>query len=805
MRELLESVGADLRHAARSFRSQPGFAVVAIATLALGIGATTSVFSAVDGALLRPLPYANADRIVHVGEQAVTKSGRGSTTSFDNFDDWRKRSTSFAAIGIVSSATPTLTGHGDAARVPSAQVSAGMFDVFGIHMHLGRPIVDADNERGAAPVTVLAYELWKTRFGGDPSIVGQSILLNSVPVRVVGILPPGFSGPERLDRSLWGNFIPSTADGRGGRSKEVYALLRRGVSPAQAQREMTRIAADLATAYPKDNKDETVVVDPLSERAVADVKRPLYTLLGASFFVLLIACANLSNLLLARGTARSREIAVRSALGAGRARIARQLLTESLLLAGLGAVVGVGIAAAAIRALVVVGPTLFATRPPEMSPLVLGGSVAVSCATVLLFGLLPALRVAPRDPQMALRNASTRVVGGGRSLRAALAVAQLSLAVVLLSASTLVVKSFVRVLDVDPGIVRENLLTLSLTLPSAKYDSVKSTVFLQELAVRVKALPDVKDVAVTSLVPFGGSFDRVNISQFAGEPDRIGANRAVADRYVVSPSYFQTMGVRLVKGRLIDATDRVESPTTCVVDEVFAQRTFGGQNAIGRQLRIPGPSRTDYATIVGVVGHVKTYGLDVESPGQIYLSNEQFPGRAMSVVVRTIADPMRVAPAITRLVHEIDPDQPVSNVATMNDLMSELLRGRRFILILLVSFAVVAVTLAAIGLYGVIAYGVSQRRRELGVRLALGAQRLQIARMVIAEGARIAIVGALLGTFASAGAGRLLGSFLFEVKPLDAAVYSVVVASLMGIAILACVVPAHRATTVDAAEVLRGD
>jgi predicted permease len=805
MREFFESAVADLRHAAHSLRSQPGFAIVAVATLALGIGATTSVFSAVDGTLLRPLPYANATRIVHVGEQDVTKLGRGGTTSFENYDDWKRRSTSFAAIGIVSNSSPTLTGHGDAERVPSALVSAGMFDVFGIHMYLGRRIAEADNEQGASPVVVLTYEFWKARFGGDSAVVGQSISLNSVPVRIIGVLPKGFSGPGRLERALWSNFISSAADGRGGRSKEVYALLRPGVSANQAQREMTRIAADLATAYPKDNKDETVIVDPLADRAVADVKRPLYTLLGASFFVLLIACANLSNLLLARGAARSREIAVRSALGAGRGRIARQLLTESLLLAVLGAAAGIAIAAAAIHTLVALGPMLFASRPPTLSPLVLAASIAISCTTVLLFGLVPALRIAPRDPQIALRNASTRVVGTRGSLRTALAVAQLSLAVVLLSASTLVVKSFIRVLEVDAGIRHENLLTMSLTLPFAKYDSLKSTVFYEQVAAQVKQLPGVKDVAFTSLIPFGGSFDRVGISQFAGEPERIGASRVFADRYVVSAGYLQTMGIRLVEGRVIAATDRVETPTVCLVDEVFARRAFGGRDVIGRQIKIPGPSRADYATIVGVVTHVKTYGLDVESPGQIYLSNEQFPWRWSSMVVRSSEDPKRIAPAITRIVHGLDADQPVSNVATMDELMSELLRGRRFILLLLSSIAVVAVTLAAIGLYGVIAYGVSQRRRELGVRLALGARRQQIARMVVAEGSRIALVGAVVGTLVSAATGRFLGSFLFEVKPLDAAVYVIVVAGLIGVAIVACVVPAHRATRVDAAEVLRGE
>jgi putative ABC transport system permease protein len=404
-----------------------------------------------------------------------------------------------------------------------------------------------------------------------------------------------------------------------------------------------------------------------------------------------------------------------------------------------------------------------------------------------------------------LRESGARVAGGRRSLRTSLAITQLSLAVVLLSASTLVVKSFVRVLKVEPGIQRDHLLTASVILPFARYDSLKSTLFYQQLASRLAHLPEIRNVATTSLVAFGGSFDRVNISQIFGEADRAGANRAQGDRYVVSPSYFRTMGVRLVRGRLIDNTDRAESRTVCVVDEVFAKRTFGDRDAVGRQMRIPGPARTDFATIVGVVTHVKTYGLDVESPGQIYLTNAQFPWRWSSLVVRTMGDPMLVAPLIARAVHDLDSDQPVSDVASMDALMSELLRGRRFILVLLSSFAAVAATLAAIGLYGVVAYGVSQRRREFGVRLALGAQRRQIARMVVLEGGQIAAAGAVIGGLGALAIGRFIAAFLFEVGARDVTVFAVVAVGLIGIAMLACVVPAHRATTVDAAEVLRGD
>ena len=553
MRELLESIWSDLKHAARSLRLQPGFAFVAIATLALGIGATTSVFSAVDGVLLRPLAYANADRIVHLGEQDAAKPGRGSTASFDNYDDWTHRSTSFAAMGIVTNASPTLTGRGDPERVQIARVSSGLFDVFGVRMHIGRPIVASDNLQGAGPCVVLRYDYWRSRFGADPSIVGQTITLNGASALVVGVMQEGFNGPDRLDRPMWTNFISSPLNGRGGRSNEAYGLLRPGITVARAQAEMTRVAADLATLVSEGQSGETVIVDPLATRATADVARPLYMLLGASFVVLLIACANLSNLLLARGVSRSREIAVRSALGAGRRRIARQLLTESLLLAALGAGIGVAIAAArqspsrGVRAGGVrdasTGVECQRGRGVDRVVVYHGGGVRSASG---------AAHGAARSTSRRCERPAARVAGTRGSLRAALAVAQLSLAVVLLSASALVVKSFARVLRVEPGIHRDHLLTVSLVLPFAGYDSLKSTLFYGQVAARLEQMPGIRNVAATSLVPFGGSFDRVGITQIAGEPDRVGAGRATGDRYVVSPAYFTTMGVRLVRGRLLE-------------------------------------------------------------------------------------------------------------------------------------------------------------------------------------------------------------------------------------------------------------
>ncbi len=803
MREFSESIVDDLRHGWRGLRAQPGFSLVAVVTLALGIGATTSVFSAVSGVLLRPLPYRDAERIVHIGEHNVDKPGRGGTTSYDNFRDWERLSRSFAAMGLYNTWQPTLTGHGDPQRVGVAGVSAGLFDVFQVKPALGRVFTAADNADNAPSVAVVSYDFWRSRLGGDPSIVGQPIMLNFTPVQVVGVLPADFVGPQELARPLWLNFSNDT-DGRAGRSKNVYARLKAGVTIDQARQEIGSIAARLAQLYPKENSGSVAEVDPLADLFVGDVRRPLVMLLGASFLVLLIACANLSNLLLTRGVTRSRELAVRAALGAARGRIVRQLLTESVLLALIGCAAGVLVATVATKTLLSLGPAVFASRPPAMNLGVLAAAVALSVGTTLLFGLMPALRLAPRDPQATLRASASRAGGGQTArIRTTLAVAQLSLAVMLLSASSLVLKSFARVLATQPGIRGDHLLTVSLNLPRARYDSSKSTAFYSELEARLRALPDVRGVAVTSLVPFSGDFDRIGISTIAGEPEHHGKNAPEGDRYVVSPGYFTTMGISLVKGRLFTNADRYEGPVVCLVDEVFARRTWGDVNPIGKQMKLP--ARPDYATIVGVVSHVKTYGLDTESPGQVYMPNAQYPWRWSSLVVRTTGDPMAFLPTLTRAVHELDRDEPVSNVKTMDAMMSDLLRARRFTLSLLGAFGVVAIALAVIGLYGVIAYGVSQRRREFGIRIALGAQQRQIARMVLGDGARIALLGAVIGTLGALGASRLIASLLFEVDARDVSVLTSVSIVLILVAVLASIVPARRATKVDASEVLRGE
>ena len=815
MREVLESIAADARQAGRGLRRNPGFATVAVITLALGIGATTSVFSAVDGVLLRPLPYPEANRIVHVGERDLDETGRGGTTSYDNFADWQRSMRTLSALGIVGTWAPTLTGVGDAIRVRVARVSSGLFKVFHITPALGRAFEPSDNLEGSANVALVSYEFWQSRLHGDSSILGQTLALNFTPVRVVGVLPPGFRGPGRLARPIWTNYVNDTSDGRSGRSKDVYGLLAPGVSVVQAQAELTALSRRLAALYPKDDKGHVGVVDPLINLVVGDVRRPLYLLAGASLLVLLIACANLSNLLLERGLARRREIAMRTALGASRWRIARSLLTESALLALAGCVGGILIARGAVAALRAFGPAVFATRPPTINLAVLGATVIVGALTTVLVGLLPAWRLAPRDPQLALRDANARLTGRGAArTRTVLAVAQLALAVVLLSASLLVIKSFARMLSVDPGITTDHMLTMEITLPQAHYGGPRSTLFYQQLADRLRTMPGVRGVAFTSLVPLSGNFDTFGISKIAGEPERAGADAPYADRYVVSPAYFSVMGVRLLRGRLLDEQDRFDSPLVCLVDAVFARRVFGDKDPIGRRMELferdgeptgPNGQADHYATIVGVVSNVKTMGLDVESVGQVYTSNVQYPWRWSALLVHTTGDPLAFAPTVRRAVHDLDAEQPVDDIASLDGYLQDSLRARQFVLALLGAFAAAAVVLAAIGLYGVIAYGVSQRRREFGIRVALGAGRADIARRVLGEGARLAIVGSVLGIVGALALGKTMSSLLFEIGPRDAATLGIVATMLIAIAFAASLVPTRRATRVDPAEVLRDE
>jgi predicted permease len=803
IKEWLDSVGDDVAFGWRSLRRAPGFALVAVMTLALGIGATSAIFSVVSAVLLRPLPFAEADRIVHIGEHARGEPRRSTTTSTPNYEDWRRLSRSFASMGIYDGWSPVLTGRGDPVRLSASDVSASVFDVLRIVPVLGRPILPSDNQRGAPAVVLLSNGLWQERFGASAEVVGQTITLQGRPMAIVGVLPGGLRLPRELDGQLWGNFIPDTLDGRGGRSKDVIARLKPRVSLEQARGEMRAIAAQLEKAYPDDNEGMTVRLDPLRDLFVGSVREPVLVLMAASVLVLLIACANLSALLVARGVARAREFAVRAALGAGARRVIRQLLTESLVLAFLGGAAGLALAYAAARALFTLAPDAVRAQRPGLDGWVLAFTMAVTIGAGIVFGLVPAVRTARVDLQRALKEGTRGSRGAGTRLRAGLVVVQLALAVALLADAGLLLKSFARLQQVEPGIRPARLLTFSLDVPSARYPQrQQASAFFARLEEELRAQSAVQGVAIGSILPFQDTFDRISI-EVEGAPPLRGGHQPEGDRYIVSPGYFATMGVPLRAGRLFTAGDRYDDPLVAVIDDVFARRVFSRGDAVGKRFKLPG--RDSLATIVGVVGHVKQYGLDQESGGQIYMSHVQYPWRWMNVAVRTAGEPTSFTPVARRAIASLDPALAMYDVTTMERLMADRSQGRRFVLLLIGVFAVVAITMAAVGLYGVISYSVTQRRQEIGIRVALGAKVADVTRLVLRQGAALAALGVAVGLAAAAVGGRLVAGMLFGVDARDPLVFVSVAALLGAVALVASYGPARRAAGVDPVEVLRGE
>jgi putative ABC transport system permease protein len=803
VKEWLDSVVGDVAFGWRSLRRAPGFTIVAVLTLALGIGATSGIFSVVSAVLLRGFPYEDAERIVHIGEVRRRDPERVATSSTPNYEDWRRLSRSFTAMGIYDGWSGVLTGRGDAVRLSGSDVSASVFDVLRIVPLLGRPILPSDNAQGAGPVVLLAHGLWRERFGASPDVVGQPITLQGRPMVVVGVLPPGLRLPRELDAQLWSNFMADTSEGRSGRSKDVIARLKPGVTIEQARAEMRTLATQLERAYPKDNEGMTVRIDALVDLFVGSVRQPLLLLMSAAVLVLLVACANLSALLVARGVARTREFAVRAALGAGAARAVRQLLTESLLLAVLGGVAGLALAYAATRGLVALAPEAVRQEPVTVDARVLAFTTFLTLGAGILFGLVPALRTANVDLHLALKEGARGSRGATTRLRSGLVVAQLALAVALLADAGLLFKSFARLHQVNPGIRPHGLLTFSLDLPRARYpERNQATAFFSRLESELGARPDVRDVAVASILPFQDNFDRIGV-EVEGLPGLQGANLPEGDRYIINEKYFAAMGIPIRAGRVFSAADRYDTPLVAVIDEVFAHRIFPRGDAIGRRMKLPG--RDSLATIVGIVGHVKHYGLDRESGGQIYMSHVQYPWRWMNVAIRTGGEPQAFAPVARRVIRSLDPRLAMYRVATMDQLMGKLSQGRTFVLTLIGLFAGVAIVMAAVGLYGVVAYSVTQRRQEIGIRVALGARLADVVRLVLRQGIVLTATGVFVGLGAALAGGKLVAGLLFGVSARDPSVFAAVAVLLGVVALLASYAPVRRAAAVDPVEALRGE
>jgi putative ABC transport system permease protein len=805
---MIADLWQDLRFGARMLVKNPGFTLIAIITLSLGIGANTAIFSVVNAVLLRPFPYKDPERLVILRESI--SGGVNSSVSYPNFADWRAQSTLCDSI-VATRANESfnLTGAGEPERLQGRLVSAEFFSTLGVRPHVGRDFLPEEDRPGATPAVILSYEFWRRRFGDDPSVIGKQITLNNQSYTVVGVTPPNFQFGMEADVTVPIGLQAERFRARGADPavRPVVARLKPGVSERQAEAELNMIAARLEQQYPESNKERRVRVTPLHETFVGDARQPLLILLGAVGLVLLIACANVANLLLARSSARQKEMAVRVALGASRGAIIRQLLTESVLLAALGAAFGILLA--------FWGASFIAAQLPDGVPRmqearvdapVLVFTLAVSLLTGLFFGLAPALQASRPNLTEGLKEGERGSSGRRQWLRSLLVVGQVALTLTLLVGAGLLIQSFRRVLQVDPGFEPRNLLMMQVSINNTDGQQIAS--FFEQLQQNVRNLPGVKAVAVSNGLPFGVA----NRPTFfiEGRPDM--ENKPNSIRYTVSPGYFQTLGIELIKGRVFNAQDTRESPLVAIIDEVLARFAFPNEDPLGKRLMMSrnGPSYE----IVGVVRHVEHDSLDRQGPAlaQFYTNFNQIalqglPNnvRRINVLVRTEAEPLSMASAARGQVAALNKDQAVFNVRTMEQAVAQSVAPRRFSMMLLTVFAVVALALASLGIYGLMSYVVAQSTREIGVRMALGAQARDVLKLVIGQGMTLALAGVAIGLVASLALARTMKTLLFGVSANDPITFAGIALLLASVALLACLIPARKATKVDPMIALRNE
>ena len=803
----------DLRYGMRMLAKNPGFTVVAVLALALGIGANSAIFSVVNSILLNPLPYPNPERLVMVWEENTKAGYPRDTPAAANYIDWRDQSQSFEGMAAMAEQNFNLTGTGDPEKIQGKRVSASLFTLLGVEPRLGRSFLPEEDQPGGNRVVLLSHGLWQRRFGANEKIIGQQLTLNGESYTVVGVMPAHFRFPAREDE-LWVPiaFTQEEAANRGRHYLQVLARMKPGVALEQAQAEMNTIATRLQQQYPNQNVDLGVAVTPLHEQLVGDIKPALLVLLGAVGFVLLIACANVANLLLARAAVRQKEITIRVALGASRLRLLRQFLTESVLLAALGGGVGLLLSLWGISLLKNFIPeSISQVEVINIDGRVLLFTLGVSLLTGLIFGLAPALQASSFNLNETLKEGGRDSAAGSRGnrVRALLVIAEVAVSLILLIGAGLLINSFLRLRNVDPGFRANNLLTMQVDLPAFKYpDHARRTAFYNELLGRLENVPGVKSAAVTTNLPLYRQGNSIGIS-VEGIPDPApgqGKRPTIATR-VVSPHYFQTMGIALLQGRGFSEQDRVDSPSVAVINETMARRFWPDQDPTGRRITPGSPTSTDpndWLTIVGVVKDVRQFELVAEPKPQMYLSYTQagfFAPR--DLVVSTDLDPISLAAAVRKTVWEVDRDQPVSNIRTMEEIVSESVARQRFSMMLLGIFAALALVLAAVGIYGVMSYSVAQRTREFGIRMALGARRSDVLKLTVGGGLKLVLIGVAIGLVASFILTRVMSSLLFGVSATDPLTFISISLVLVVVALLASLVPALRATRIDPMEALR--
>ncbi|HKC63796.1 MAG TPA: ABC transporter permease [Pyrinomonadaceae bacterium] len=809
----MSSLLQDLRYSLRLLLKRPGFTFIIIITLALGVGANTAIFTVVDATLLRSLPYKNPERLVHLWETKQQQDFGQREASYPDYLDWKQNEV-FESVGGYSPRNFTLSDTDAPERIMGASVTSNFFDVLGVKAQLGRTFLPDEDRPGAAHIAILSYGLWQRRYGSDQNITGKQITVNGDSYTVVGVLPANFQFAKVGQADLWLplNPNPDQLSRRYMHWLNVIGRLKPGVTVSAAESQMQSIANRIAQDDPQAHSGTGILIVPLQDEIVGSLKPMLFLLLGAVGLVLLIACVNVANLLLAKSTARRKEIAIRIALGASRWRVVRQLLTESIMLAIVGGGLGLLLALWGVDLLVAAIPPTQLAFMPYLHGLTLNTEVliftcALSLLTGILFGLMPALEASRSALQEAMKDGSRQTsVKATSRLRGALVVSEIALALVLLVGAGLLMKSLLRMLSVDPGFRTENLLTMRLTLPAANYsDDSKLTAFHQELLPKIETLPGVSGVATVSNLPLSDNSGGTGTPRIVGRPFTPNNDWGESRLRTVSVDYFNVMGIPLVQGRFFTERDKPETPQVVIVNQTFVNRLFPNEAAIGQHLTFIFTANQPPFEIVGVVGDEKVTSLDERNTPVIYFPYLQSPESNMSLVVRTTANPESLATAVRGEVQAMDKEIPIYSVMTMERLISNTPATfmRRYPAYLIGIFACVALLLAVVGIYGVISYSVSQRTHEMAIRMALGAGRGDVLKMILKQGMLLAVAGVFLGLAGALALTRLLSSLLFNVSASDPAIYVSVAALLIFIALLACYLPARRATKVDPMVALR--
>ena len=804
----METLWNDARHGARMLSRTPGFTFVAVLTLALGLGANTAIFSLVNALLIRPLPLPDSERLVSLS--GLDPKGRQQFISFPDFEDMQKQATLFEGFSAMVPQSANLTGRAEPTRVRGGFVSDNFFRVVGVDVAMGRGFQAGDDALGAPLVCVLQHETWQGLFGGDPGILGKSIVINNSPYTVVGILPRGFRFvfdeiEVWMPHHSWPVFAAANAYlNRSNGLVAPIARLKKGVTLEAGQTELSTIAARLSKEFPQAGEGRRMVARPLREAVVEDVRELILLLMGSVAFVLLIACANVANLMLARAASRQTEIATRAALGAGRRRLVRHMLTEAALLWFAGGLLGVGVGYAGLVALLAATPRpLPAGVVPEVDVNVIVFLLVLMAGTGAFFGALAAFRFSRPDLSSALKEGGRSVEGPGRTrLSSSLVVAQVALTLTMLVGSGLMVRSLQKLSNVRIGFNPDHLLTLEYRLPANKYpDGPLQWATHRQIAEKVRALPGVVAASVVRAVPFGGNGSTVPF-EVPGAPPVSAEDRPHVLINFPDTRYFETMQIPLIRGRGFTDGDGPESQPVIVINRLFAERYWPNQDPIGRTVVFPDPARPITATVVGVVGDVKHYGLAETDRLQVYASQAQQPHIFNSLVVRTAGDPSAMADAVRKAVWSVDPEQPVWKVYSMDFMVERSVGPRRFLMWIMTVYSGLALLLASIGLYGLMAYQVAQRSREIGVRMALGAQARDVLGLILRRGARLTLIGLAFGLAAAFGLGRSVSSMLYGVNPTDPPSFIGAALVLLLVALIASYLPARRATRANPVTVL---